>query len=66
LLDNVLATKRGDADLNGRIEFADFLALAQAFATPGAKGWQEGDFDGDEEVTFADFLLLASNFASMP
>ena len=53
----------GDADLNGSVEFADFLALSAGFGTEG--GWAEGDFDGSGDVAFADFLLLSSNFGSV-
>ena len=52
----------GDADLNGTVEFADFLALSSAFGTAG--GWADGDFDGSGDVQFADFLQLSANFGS--
>lgn len=56
-------TFRGDADLNGVVEFPDFLALSGAFGTEG--GWAEGDFNGDGIVEFPDFLDLSANFGSM-
>ena len=55
-------TLAGDADLNGTVEFADFLSLSAAFGNMG--GWSEGDFDGTGEVEFADFLLLSGNFGN--
>lgn len=52
----------GDTDLNGSVEFADFLALSAGFGSEG--GWAAGDFDGSGDVAFADFLLLSTNFGS--
>jgi len=52
----------GDADLNGAVEFADFLALSANFGNLG--GWSVGDFDGSGDVQFADFLMLSSNFGN--
>lgn len=59
-VETLKSTRFGDADLNGEVEFADFLTLSAAFGQAG--GWAEGDFDGDREVGFGDFLLLSSNF----
>lgn len=53
----------GDTDLNGNVEFADFLALSKNFGQPG--GWADGDFDGDGDIAFADFLALSTNFGAM-
>ena len=52
----------GDADLNGSVEFSDFLMLSENFGTRG--GWSQGDFDLSGEVQFADFLILTDNFAT--
>lgn len=50
----------GDSDLNGRVEFADFLALSGAFGQDG--GWSGGDFNCDGHVGFDDFLVQSSRF----
>lgn len=50
----------GDADLDGFVEFADFLSLSSSFGEEA--GWADGDFDGDNKVQFPDFLLLSQNF----
>ena len=50
----------GDADLNGSVEFADFLRLSQNFS--GEATWSEGDFDCNGIVEFPDFLLLSGAF----
>ena len=50
----------GDADMNGEVDFGDFLALSGAFETDG--GWSGGDFDGSGLTDFVDFLTLSGNF----
>lgn len=50
----------GDFDLNGVVEFADFLILTDNFGEPG--NWCEGDANGNRQIEFADFLLVAGNF----
>jgi uncharacterized protein YjbI with pentapeptide repeats len=50
----------GDADLDGNVDFADFVTLANHFDGPG--GWGDGDFDADGKVLFADFVILANNY----
>jgi hypothetical protein len=59
-VEQLARTRFGDADLNGSVEFADFLLLADAFGTSGK--WSDGDFDGNANIGFPDFLLLAANF----
>ncbi len=51
---------KGDADMNGEVDFSDFLALSGAFETDG--GWAGGDFDGSGLTDFVDFLTLSGNF----
>jgi len=50
----------GDANLDGKITIADFLALQNNFGQVGA--WADGDFTGDEMVTISDFLILQNNW----
>lgn len=52
----------GDTDLDGNVQFSDFLALSNAFGGQG--GWAEGDFDGNGVVQFPDFLALSTNFGT--
>ena len=56
----IAETNFGDADLNGAVEFSDFLAVSRNFGSSG--GWASGDFDGNREIGFPDFLLLSSTF----
>ena len=61
--EDIANTFFGDADLNGEVDFGDFLALSDNFGQHG--GWAKGDFDGLGDVQFSDFLLLSSNFGNV-
>ena len=51
----------GDANLDGRVDFVDFLTLTENYGVRDG-GWETGDFDRDGNVTFDDFLLQSENF----
>jgi hypothetical protein len=56
-----VGTHYGDANLDGIVNFGDYLALLNNFGgTP--KGWAQGDFNGDATVNFGDYLALLNNF----
>jgi len=53
----------GDADLNGKVDFQDYLALESSFGntvTPGTGA----DFDNNGVIDFQDYLALESNFGT--
>ena len=52
----------GDANLDRKVDFDDFLSLSASFGGHGS--WSQGDFDLDGRVTFDDFLWLADNFGN--
>ena len=59
-------TGMGDANVDGRVTFADFSALQLSFGEEGDDiDWFDGDFTGDGRVTFADFSLLQLNFGEV-
>lgn len=59
-VNNVAGTFFGDADLNGKVNFTDFVTLSNNFNAAG--GWSAGDSDGNGTIQFADFVLLSNNF----
>jgi hypothetical protein len=50
----------GDADLDGQVQFTDFVLLANNFGMAGT--WGQGDFTADGLVDFPDFVVMANNF----
>jgi autotransporter-associated beta strand protein len=57
-------TLLGDANLDGKVNGADFAILASNFnkAVSGVSGWDQGDFNYDGKINGADFASLATNF----
>lgn len=53
----------GDTNLDGVVNFVDFLRFSSNFGAEPAV-WSQGNFDGDSKVGFGDFLALQNNFAS--
>lgn len=65
LIEEIFGTVRGDADLDGDVDFNDFLAVTGNYGKTGDVSWAEGDFDGDCEVGFTDFLLMSGSFGTV-
>ena len=57
----VRVTLPGDADLNGSVDFNDFLKLQNGFGNAGTR-FDQGDFNYDGVTDFNDFLALQNNF----
>jgi len=55
-----VGSRNGDLDLNGTVEFADFLGLSSNFGLEAE--WSGGDLNVDSTVGFPDFLILSENF----
>ena len=51
----------GDANLDGTVNFADLLILAQNYGQTNA-AWDRGDANYDGTVAFSDLLLLAQHY----
>ena len=67
-LDNIRTTTTalpGDANLDGKVDFADLLTLAQNYGGTGLL-WQNGDFTGEGNVDFTDLLTLAQHYGQGP
>ena len=56
----------GDADVDGDVDFDDFLDMQVGWTGPGANdpnvSWADGDYDGDLDVDFDDFVALRLNW----
>ena len=52
---------QGDANLDGKVSFADLVALAASYGKTGAD-WSMGDFNYDGKVDFADLVALAAHY----
>ena len=60
VVEAVVNSQFGDTDLDGDVDFSDFLKLSANFGNEGQ--WADGDFNGDGIVNFADFIVLSKNF----
>ena len=61
-----LIAKRGDTDLDGRIDIEDFNTLVMNFDPSGlnsGNNWSKVNFDRDSDVDISDFNQLISNFS---
>ena len=51
----------GDATLDGKVDFADFQALAANYYAQSGKWWTQGDFNHDGKVDSADLGVLLAH-----
>lgn len=51
----------GDANGDGAVDFADYLALIRNYGKEQDAVYADGDFNNDQVVNFADFIVLAHN-----
>lgn len=58
---STLNARLGDLDLDGRVDFPDFVRLSVNFGKNDAD-YREGDLDCDGQVHFADFLIFSQSF----
>lgn len=58
--ETLVSPLQGDANLDGRVDLADFGVLKANFGKEGTRA--AGDFDADGQVNLADFGLLKANF----
>jgi hypothetical protein len=61
LVETVLKTKYGDANLDGKVSLFDLAVLGSAFDNPNT-GWSMGNFNGVGGTTLFDLTLLSQNY----
>jgi hypothetical protein len=64
LVEDILDTYYGDADLNGAVGVSDLSLLAAYYNTASGASWANGDFDGNGAVGVSDLSILAANYNS--
>jgi len=52
----------GDADGDGKVDFADFTIVARHYGLASGASWSVGDFNNDGSVGFDDLVILARNY----
>jgi len=52
----------GDTDLDGDVDFFDYLTAKGNFGMATGAGWADGDFDRDGDVDFTDYITVKGNF----
>ncbi len=57
-------TYYGDANVDGQVTTADFVALSSHFNATTGVTWANGDFNYDGKINALDFNLLATNFGA--
>jgi T5SS/PEP-CTERM-associated repeat protein len=57
----LLSRLKGDANMDGTVEFQDLVVLAHHYDT-GNRTWTQADFDYDGDVDFQDLVSLAQNY----
>jgi hypothetical protein len=62
LVEAILDTYYGDADLDGAVGVADMSLLAGSCNHASDAGWANGDFDGDGVAGVSDLSVLAANY----
>jgi autotransporter-associated beta strand protein len=57
----VMSTYYGDANLDGNVDFSDFLVLQTNYLAPNTR-YDQGNFNYDNITDFSDFLALQTNY----
>ncbi len=60
LVERIMLTEFGDANLDRKVDFADLLILGQHYEQQG--GWASANFDGNSIIDFTDLLQIAQHY----
>ncbi|MGB2824859.1 MAG: dockerin type I domain-containing protein, partial [Phycisphaerae bacterium] len=60
----VAAVLPGDTNMDGKVNYLDYLTLKSNLDAPTQKGWPDGDFDGDSFVGSSDFHIMETYFGA--
>ena len=52
----------GDLDLDGDVDFFDYIKCSNNFGETEGMGFQDGDMDGDGDVDFFDYIAVSNHF----
>jgi hypothetical protein len=63
LVEYVTLAGPGDANLDGVVDAADFIALKRSFGKASGATYQDGDFDRDRAVDRDDLVILMGSFS---
>lgn len=58
-------TLPGDLDLDGTVDFADFVQLSRNYQRSDVR-WSDGDLNCDNVIGFADFVIASGNYGKTP
>jgi hypothetical protein len=64
LVEVVLGTHYGDANLDGAVNASDVAILASHFGAAGGQSWANGNANGDASVDLYDLALMLSNLGT--
>jgi T5SS/PEP-CTERM-associated repeat protein len=56
----VFSALLGDANVDGTVNFSDFVILSQNFGNPGT--WHKANFNSSATIDFNDFVILSQHF----
>jgi hypothetical protein len=66
LVEGILHTHFGDANLDGFVNRADAAILSRNFGWNGGPAWARGNFNGDARVNLVDLAMQQANFGRGP
>jgi hypothetical protein len=60
--DDLLIPILGDTDLDGDVDYTDYMTTMGNYGQPSGMEWDDGDFDYDGDVDWLDYLAVKSHY----